>query len=276
VLAGVLLLVAQASFPDLTVTTRATTNRPDSAVETRTVQIKGQRQRHTFGIEIRDRHFQSGFSAQISQCDLHRGILLNDAAKIYGIVPMRDRTALLRARAIGAMPPADNRPVVQTITIDARDTGERRKVGPLDARHVVTTWKTDAADAALNETRVQDGWYVDLPAAADCQGRVDAFLVSGPANGRTEVKRRGTARTGFPIEETDCTVTPSVTIERRLRLVAVSEASLPDSLFEIPADYRPALPRFDGGVDMQRPDTWANRAVMAWETASAWVRQWWR
>lgn len=276
-LAGVLLLVSQASFPNLSLTTRATTGRPGGAIETTTVQIKGQRQRHTFGIEVRDQHFQSGFSAEISQCDRRRAIMLNDAAKIYGILPMPDRP--VRRRAFATSMPVDTRPVTQTTTIDARDMGERRKVGPLEARHVITTWSTETVDPAQNNTRVVDGWYVDLP-SADCEDHgaysASAFLIGGSSKGRSDVKWRGRARTGFPIEEIDRTDAPFGRAERRVRLVSISDAPLPDSLFDIPAGYRPALPMLYGGFDMQRADTWTNRAVMAWETASAWLHQWWR
>jgi hypothetical protein len=103
------------------------------------------------------------------------------------------------------------------------------------------------------------------------------------ASGRTEVKWRGTGRAGFPLMQTDRTTTASGVFEQRTELVAVSDATLADGLFEIPAGYRPALMRFDGGFDMLRADTWTNRASLAWETASAWVgqwstwvRQWWR
>jgi hypothetical protein len=276
VLASALLLVSQASFPNLSITTRTTTDRPGTAIEIRTVQIKGQRQRHSFGVDIRDRRYQSGPSIEIIQCDLHREIILNESAKIYGIISMPDRAALLRARAAAMSQPADTRPVTQTITIDAEDAGERRKVGRLEARHVITKWTMEAKDAVLKSTRVQDGWYVDLP-TADCE-RHDraAFLTSERSGERSEVKWRGTAHTGFPIEEIDRTDTSYGIVERRLRLASISEAPLPDSLFDVPPGYRPALPTFGGGFDLQRPDTWANRAALAWEAARVWVRQWLR
>jgi len=47
-------------------------------------------------------------------------------------------------------------------------------------------------------------------------------------------------------------------------LIELSEHSLDWSLFNIPRDYRPALPLFRGGYDMTKPDTVANRLQVYW------------
>jgi hypothetical protein len=48
-------------------------------------------------------------------------------------------------------------------------------------------------------------------------------------------------------------------ITTRMTLIEFSEAILDKSLFDVPAGYRPALPRLIGCFDMTKPDTVANR-----------------
>ncbi len=47
-------------------------------------------------------------------------------------------------------------------------------------------------------------------------------------------------------------------------MIELSEHPLDLSLFDIPRDYRPALPLVRGGHDMTRPDTLANRLRVYW------------
>jgi hypothetical protein len=280
-LAGVLVFVAQAALPDLTIitTTRMSSDRPIGTTHTTTIQIKGARQRMTQTFEVRGQPYRSGPSVVITQCDVHREIIVNEYGKIYRIMPLFDPQAFARARrAAKAQAPApDSRPVTRTITIDAVDTGQRRTVGPLVASHVITRWKTEGQKSPHDGERLIDGWYVDLP-VFDCQERpgVAVAFLSGPAEGRTEVRWLGKARTGYAIAETDRTTGTSGDMETVTGLVSISTADLDDRLFDTPAGYRPALPRFDGSFDLERPDTYWNRVSALWSLAAAWARQWWR
>ena len=277
-LAGVLLLVAQAALPDLTIVTTTRTSsfdRPGGT--THTIQLKGARQRMTQTVEIRGQSYRSGSLVVITQCDLRREIIVNESGKIYGIMPLFDEQAFARARRVAKAQAPNSRPVTRMITIDAVDTGQRRAVGPLVARHVITTWKTEGQTSPRDGERLVDGWYVDLP-AFDCQERpgVAVGLLSGPAEGRTEVRWLGKARTGYAIAEIDRTTGASGDMEAVTDLVSVSTARLDDGLFDTPAGYRPGLPRFDGSFDLERPDTFWNRASALWSLAAAWAHQWWR
>jgi len=277
-LAGVLLLVAQAALPDLTIVTTTRTSsfdRPGGT--THTIQLKGARQRMTQTVEIRGQSYRSGSLVVITQCDLRREIIVNDSGKIYGIMPLFDEQAFARARRVAKAQAPNSRPVTRMITIDAVDTGQRRAVGPLVARHVITTWKTEGQTSPRDGERLVDGWYVDLP-AFDCQERpgVAVGLLSGPAEGRTEVRWLGKARTGYAIAETDRATWATADMESATDLVSVSTARLDDGLFDTPSGYRPALPRFDGSFDLERPDTFWNRVSAVWSLASAWAQQWWR
>jgi hypothetical protein len=276
-IAAVLLLVAQAALPDLTITTtRTSSDRQTDTIDTTTIQIKGARQRMTQTLEVRGQSDQSGPSVVITQCDLRREIIVNEHGRIYGLMPLFDPEALAaRARAASKSQAPDTRPVTRTITIDAVDTGQRRPVGPLVARHVITRWKTAGVTPPRDSERLIDGWYVDLP-VFDCQNRPGVAFLSGPAEGRTDIRWLGKARTGYPIGETDRRTGASGDVETVTDLVSVETTKLDDGLFDIPAGYRAALPRFDGSFDLERPDTFWNRASALWSMASAWARQWWR
>jgi hypothetical protein len=50
-----------------------------------------------------------------------------------------------------------------------------------------------------------------------------------------------------------------------VKLIEFSEAVLDKSLFDVPAGYRPALPRLIGRFDMTKPDTVANRLAAYWQ-----------
>jgi hypothetical protein len=91
------------------------------------------------------------------------------------------------------------------------------------------------------------------------------------------VKFRGAGRRGFPIEETTRRHgehEPPITT--RVKLIEFSEAVLDKSLFDVPAGYRPALPRLIGRFDMTKPDTVANRVAAYWQDVTTLARDFFR
>jgi hypothetical protein len=213
----------------------------------------------------------------ITRCDERRTLDLNDDARLYGWSPLN-----FTGRAVYWVrswwqerrePPAAGADV--KITINTVDTGERRQIGSYSARHVITTITTDSSpDANTRPSEsVQDGWHIDLPAAA-CRDAGDSQLFfatgsvmrAGAIPDRMTVEHRGAGRRGFPIEETTRRSSehhPPIT--SRVTLIEFSEAVLDNSLFDVPKGYRPALPRLVGRVDMTKPDTVANRLAGYWE-----------
>jgi hypothetical protein len=265
------------NVPDLTIKTRETIDLPQSTVRTNTLYFKGAWQR-------RERYLQfpSAVPAQrtvrhstITRCDERRTLELNHEARLYGWSPLnfigRD-VYWVRSRSRERPEPPAAGPEVK-ITINTVDTGERRQVGSYSARHVVTTTTTDpSADAYTRPSEsVEDGWYIDLPPAG-CRDAGDGHLLTGSvvrpggAPDRMNVEFRGAGRRGFPIEETTRRRgehEPPITT--RVELLEFSEAVLDQSLFDVPAGYRPALPRLIGRVDMTKPDTVANRLAAYWQ-----------
>jgi len=239
-------------------------------VETVTWQSNGTRHRQTRGATLPDGTILDG-STELLQCDLQRVVIVNDHAHLYAVEPV---PAPLPTRATLRAATIDTRPVVETRVIDAADTGERRVVGPLTARHVITTTTVERSGAPPRVSGIRDGWYVDVPRGCD-EGRAEAVLVAGNAGGRVEVKLRGVARIGVPIDERDRMNTGGGEVVRRTDLVEVSGAPIPESVFQVPDGYGPALPTPGGGHDMTRPDTIANRVSVLWTYTARWVLRWW-
>jgi hypothetical protein len=268
--------------PDLTIRTRTVFGPSGAPVETATFFFKGPRSRQ-------DRSFSSARTAHhstfswISQCDAQRTLLLNPDARTYGYTPIRQPPAL------PSIPAPERRSDVEerggpdvAVTIDAVDTGERRQIGRMTARHVVTTTRIGPGGESVQPgTRVQDGWYVDLP-PLDCLewGEGQTMLAVGTKAGtrldRMHVTRLGTARRGFPLIETSREASASGATTVTTELLDISEGPLDPGLFDIPPGYRRALPRWSGDFDITRPDTLANRAWLLWESASDLVHRFWR
>jgi hypothetical protein len=190
----------------------------------------------------------------ITLCDENRTLILNPEAKLYAY--MRHEVPAFRRliQPILATPRPNPSGSKVIITIDAVDTGERREVGSYVARHVKTT-TTESDGYSEKRVREQDGWYLDLP-DMNCGRDGETTLVVIQHAG-VHVQHRGTARRGYPIEETDRDDHGNVAITTKL--IEFSEAPLEDELFTVPSGYRAALPLLAGYPDMTRPDTVRNR-----------------
>jgi hypothetical protein len=269
--------------PDLTIKTRWTIDHPDSSVRIEIIYLKGARQRRE---TIIDRPAKASavtgqrthVATTITQCDRRRTVFLNLNAKTYGYSTINDPAEHFRNAS-------RRTPVTETvtggnvtITIDAVDTGERRRIGRHVARHVVTTTKTESGPGASvrPETDERDGWYVDLPSVGclDDRGHASAFLVGyvQPAGtrDRVQVRHLRTARLGYPVDETDRTSGSGATSTTKIELIEFSERPLDPGLFDVPTDYRPALPGLYGGFDLSKPDTLLNRVESYWQELVKW------
>jgi hypothetical protein len=266
-------------FSDLTIKTRQTFGELSSTESIQVVYLKGPRERREYIVErprAGERHF-----IVIYQCDKRRTLELNAEAKIYGASPFEDWSEhLTRLRPAAQPQPAG---VDVTIATDAVDTGERRRVGGHVARHVSTRVTVEVMPGANTRPRTEetDGWYLDLPGiGCSNAGAVatTAFLSGevvrqGGVPDRLHFKTLGNARRGFPIEETDRqTEGDRRSTVRHLELVDFSERPLDTALFELPSDYRPALPRVHGGRDLTKPDTVTNRLQSYWDELALWIR----
>jgi hypothetical protein len=277
------------NVPDLTIKTRETIDLAQSTVQTNILYFKGAWQR-------RERYLQfpSAWPAPrtvrhttITRCDEQRTLDLNDQARLYAWSPLNfigSDLFWVRSRwRKQPEPPAAGAEV--KITIDTVDTGERRQVGSYSARHVVTTTRTEPGPGAntRRSESIEDGWYIDLPAAGCWDAGESHFYLTGSVvragevPDRVSVEFRGAGRRGFPIERTTRhrgDQAPPVT--SRVTLIEFSDAVLDKALFDVPRGYRPALPRLVGRFDMTKPDTVANRLAGYWEDVATLARDFFR
>jgi hypothetical protein len=251
------------SFTDLTIRKQYSSDAATSWNMTEVLYLKGARERREFFNEqAGDRH------AVITQCDRRRSIQLNPGARLFAVSKVEDWSEPLTPRR----PLPEELGAEVTTTFDAVDTGERRRVGQYVARRVRTTITVEPSPGANTpaSTRETDGWYIDLPGLGCSNAEAGAYLAVGEIvrpgglRDRHRYKTKGTARRGYAIEETNrVTQSGTMTVDN-VKLIELSEHTLDPSLFEIPRDYRPALPLLRGGIDLTKPDTVANRLQMYW------------
>jgi hypothetical protein len=269
--------------PDLTIRTRTVFGPSGVPVETATFFFKGPRSRQERSSPSTHAAGRMTFT-WITQCDARRTLLLNPDASTYGYMPIQQPGARVSAPGPGQgsnVEEGSGRDVA--VTVDAVDTGERRQMGRMTARHVITTTTIGPGGESVQPgTRVQDGWYVDLP-PPDClewgEGEWTIVAIAtkaGTRRDRIHVTHLGTARRGFPLIETSRGANGPGATTVTTELLDISERPLDPALFEVPAGYRRALPRWSGDFDITRADTLANRFWLLWESASDLVHRFWR
>lgn len=201
----------------------------------------------------------------IEQCDLQRIIKINDKKQLYYIEPFSKEEIIDE----DAKPPAQkSKPVaaasvrskdktggVITMWYNITDTGERKKIYGLTARHVWTTQKIKpSADACMMKDSMiikTDGWYIDLP-QFNCPVHYAPTNMSRPTGknqpeckDRYVSRRSGKGRLGFPLTETK-TMTmgngsaKTSEFETSIETLDFSTAKIDSMLFEIPLNYKPA------------------------------------
>jgi len=255
------------NFADLTIKKRHSFGSASSRGTTEVLYLKGARERREF------LHEQPGNTgpghATITQCDQQRSVQLNPQAKLYSVSVLNDWSEQFKRRR----PLPEGQGADVTTTFDAVDTGERRQVGRYMARRVRTTVRVEPSPGANtpSSTRETDGWYIDLPGLGCSDAETTAYLIVGEGVGpggrrdRHHYKTKGAARRGYAIEETNRFRQTGGTNVDRVELIELSEHPLDMSLFDIPRDYRPALPLVRGGYDMTKPDTLSNRLQVYWD-----------
>lgn len=173
----------------------------------------------------------------LQQCDLGRTVQINEKTKKYFVVSGSMGAA---APAAGAAP--SKKGGIVTVTSTLTDTGERKQVFGMTARHIKTKIVQEPGPGACDPTKSSfetDGWYVDLDGYGDgCASAGMGGFGGGMGGGcQDEIRSKtiGTAKLGYPISFTIQTQGDgaSTTIEA----IEVSQATLDPALFEIPAGY---------------------------------------
>jgi hypothetical protein len=260
------------NFPDIAIKTRHTSDGGPSQL--RMLYLKGSRQRVEIVVEKPSRTEAINLTV-IRQCDQERLLVLNERDKIYNSSEIVDRSEwLTKARSVTATQPSG---VEVTMIIDSVDTGERRKFEHSAARHVRVKIRFESNADASTPASVEetDGWYIDLPGFG-CQdqpssGFARLSVSSGNRRDRLQVKWLGKAPRGYPIEETSVKTDGENTTTRKVELLEISETPLIASVFDMPAGYKQALQTGNGGADLTKPDSIANRTRYYWTTLILWV-----
>jgi hypothetical protein len=198
----------------------------------------------------------------IEQCDLQRTIKINDKKKLYYIEPFSKESVEMDeevkpAPAKNKIAPPAGSPKEKTGGIinmwyAITDTGERKKMYGITARHIWTTQKIKpSADACMMKDSMTintDGWYIDLP-QFNCPvyGYASASMkpdVNQPAcKDRFVSRRSGKGKLGFPLIEIRTMIMGNGTSqanEFKTSLETLEFSTMkPDSmLFEIPPGYK--------------------------------------
>jgi hypothetical protein len=248
---SVLAAMSISAFADVTVKQRVTMT--GMKMES-TRMIKGARERTESKADMGDPAASAMFPqvSTITQCDLKRKVQLSDRKRLYFVEPMVAASEPAASRPVSADPQAAGQPRqggTVTMTFNARDTGERKMVFGLQARHIITTQEmVSSADSCngANQTKMEyDGWYVDFSADFSCpikipQQRPEAIQSRRPdCADRVVTKGTGITDPGFLIEGTmkmygrDGTVQMTQTTET----LELSRSPLDQALFEIPSGY---------------------------------------
>src|SRR6185503_9889596 len=202
--------------------------------------IKGKRQRS---------EVSGGQMVTIEQCDLRRNLQLMPAAKAYTINPYDDgtpSTANMTTHTLTPEPITVKKGGVVTSTITTKDTGERKQMFGYTARHIITTMSIESSPDACsqNNTKMEiDGWYIDATFALDCDSNRQYTyrppVKAGGCRDRYETKTIGAAKKGFPVyEKMTMLGDGGQSFSTISEVVEISQATLDQSLFEIPPDYR--------------------------------------
>jgi hypothetical protein len=235
-LALALLCSSSVALADIKITTKSTASGQSF---TSTTYIKGARQR-TEGM---------GYTT-IYQCDLKRTIQINDKTRTYMITPLGGKSATTGTNSHNPGATEPRRGGVITYTTTSTDTGERKTILGLAARHLKVKTVVAASEGACNSMNMEmesDGWYADIADSISCltdESAANAFNQSDCVD-EIRYKTVGTVKPGHPVMVTtmikfnmgaDAPTMPASSSTQEV--LDISNAKLDAALFEIPAGYR--------------------------------------
>jgi hypothetical protein len=245
-----LLCLSLSTFADVRITQRVTTS--GQKFES-TKMIKGSRERTEQKMETDNPQAAAYFPqiATITQCDLKRTVRLNDRKQLYMVEPFQTaaETPAPRPAAAPSTTTVTRRGGTMTMTYIVKDTGERKTIFGMQARHLIVTQEMESSADSCNgpsKTRMEyDGWYVDFTAEFNCPNAAPQLPTRPERNkpdciDRIVYKGGGAARLGFLLDGTMKIYGPdgSVTMTQTTETLDLSRSPLDAALFDIPATYR--------------------------------------
>ncbi|MEQ1924170.1 MAG: hypothetical protein ABL952_16840, partial [Pyrinomonadaceae bacterium] len=230
--------LASTAFADVKIKSRQTMS--GQTTENATY-IKGKRSRT---------EMMNGMMVSITMCDLGRDLQLNPQTKTY-MVNLYDDDSVGEPTPISTA--GKSLPVTKGgtmyITTTIKDTGERRQMFGFTARHIIQTVETESSPDSCNPTKSKmemDMWVIDAEFGLACtQERSYRSTGGGKSGGcRDKIvpKTIGSAKSGYPLIQkmTMFDDKGKETYAMTQEVVELSKATLDQSLFEAPSDYREA------------------------------------
>lgn len=243
-----ILFLSKLTFADVTIRQRVTFSGQGSE---QTRMIKGSRERRETKVTL------SGDAAQmadmmpnvatITQCDARRTLQVNDKRKLYTSDPFGDETPATTPAARSASVTTRKGGTV-TFTYSAVDTGERKQMFGMTARHLKVSQSmvssADSCSGAQTSKMELDGWYADFSADFSCPIDLPDTPPSRPSRpdcrDRIVMKRSGTTRLGFLLDGTMKMFDEkgNVASSMRTETLEISRSPLNGGLFDVGSDYR--------------------------------------
>jgi hypothetical protein len=188
----------------------------------------------------------------VTQCDLKRRINISDRKQLYFVEPFETPEAESTARPARSAQPSATGPTraggTVTMTYNVRDTGERKTMFGLEARHIITTQEMESsADSCNGQSKTKyefDGWYVDFAADFSCSSSAAPYspgrMPKPDCTDRTVRRGTGTAPKGMMLEGTMKIYGPdgSVQMTQSTETLELNRNALDASLFDIPTGYK--------------------------------------
>lgn len=194
--------------------------------------IKGARQRDVTNNRI-----------TLTQCDLKRTVTINDQLQTYMIQkdPVEDKTGEKDAAGKKGADATQGGTIVVTTTVT--DTGERKTIYGLPARHLKATVTQEPSADACNKTGhsfEMDGWYTDaVKDLASCTAFHAPVQQASGCNDKVVQRHRGSGKPGYPLAETVTFQNADGSrVQMGIQASEISKLTLEPALFEIPQGYR--------------------------------------
>lgn len=186
----------------------------------------------------------TGSTVTLRQCDLKRNITINEQAQTYYIANDPQDEAAIKAAAMASGSPDASSAGYITETTSITDTGERKQMYGLPARHLkahVTLVSSQNACSQVNQTYDLDGWYADISKeqTSVCGQFLPPIRQNAGCNDPVIRKRTGSGKPGYPLNQTmTLHNADGTTMQVGTQISELSRQALDKELFEVPAGYR--------------------------------------
>ncbi len=233
--ATAILALSATAFADVKIKTRQTVSGQSTE---NTTYIKGKRQRT---------EMMGGVMVTVTQCDLGRDLQMNPSTKTYTVNLYDDGSApTATTNASGSTVPA-TKGGTMFVTTTIKDTGERKQMFGFTARHIIQTIETETSEDACLQSKTKmemDMWVIDAEFALACPQeryyRPYKNAKNGGCQDKVVPKTIGSAKSGYPLWQkmTSFDTNGKESFSTVSEVIELSRATLDQSLFDVPADYR--------------------------------------